>query len=259
MTTAPPTREDVVAVLESVIDPELGSDIVSLGMVPAVAVSATGAVDVTVKLTIGGCPLRADIKREIESRVGVHPGVTDVHITWGEMTPDERTDVMLKARWNARQQAGDTQVPATTRVLAIASGKGGVGKSSVTVNLAVALARQGRTVGVLDADIWGFSVPRLLGIERAHGGRAGRRQRPPADHPEHDGGRRRTAQGRVDRLPRRGGHGADVAGSDAHQGRRAVPPRRALGRARRPADRHAAWHRRRPDGPRPACCRGPTW
>ena len=71
---------------------------------------------------------------------------------------------MLKARWNARQQAGDTQVPASTRVLAIASGKGGVGKSSVTVNLAVALARQGRTVGVLDADIWGFSVPRLLGM-----------------------------------------------------------------------------------------------
>ena len=164
MTTAPPTREDVVAVLESVIDPELGSDIVSLGMVPAVSVSPTGEVDVTVKLTIGGCPLRADIKREIESRVGVHPGVRDVHITWGEMTPDERTDVMLKARWNARQHAGDTQVPASTRVVAIASGKGGVGKSSVTVNLAVALARQGRTVGVLDADIWGFSVPRLLGM-----------------------------------------------------------------------------------------------
>ena len=164
MTTAPPTREDVVAVLESVIDPELGSDIVSLGMVPAVSVSPTGEVDVTVKLTIGGCPLRADIKREIESRVGVHPGVSDVHITWGEMTPDERTDVMLKARWNARQHAGDTQVPASTRVVAIASGKGGVGKSSVTVNLAVALARQGRTVGVLDADIWGFSVPRLLGM-----------------------------------------------------------------------------------------------
>ena len=121
-------------------------------------------VHVTVKLTIGGCPLRADIKRDIEQRVGVHPGVSDVRIDWGEMTPDERSEVMIKARWNARQQAGDTQVPASTRVLAIASGKGGVGKSSVTVNLAVALARQGRTVGVLDADIWGFSVPRLLGM-----------------------------------------------------------------------------------------------
>jgi ATP-binding protein involved in chromosome partitioning len=164
MTVPPPTRDDVVAVLEGVIDPELGSDIVSLGMVPAVAVEADGVVHVTVKLTIGGCPLRADIKREIEERVGIHPGVTDVRIEWGEMTPDERSDTMLKARWNARAQVGDTQVPSTTRILAIASGKGGVGKSSVTVNLAVALARQGRTVGVLDADIWGFSVPRLLGI-----------------------------------------------------------------------------------------------
>src|SRR5262245_60547727 len=159
-----PTRDEVMGVLSSVIDPELGSDIVSLGMVPAVSVDDAGVVRVTVKLTIGGCPLRADIKREIEERVGVHPGVSDVRIEWGEMTPDERSEVMLKARWNARQQAGDTQVPATTRILAIASGKGGVGKSSVTVNLAVALARQGRTVGVLDADIWGFSVPRLLGI-----------------------------------------------------------------------------------------------
>ena len=164
MATPPPTREDVLSVLESVVDPELGSDIVSLGMVPGVDVGADGVVRVTVKLTIGGCPLRADIKREIEQRVGVHPGVSEVRIDWGEMTPDERSAVMLKARWNARQQAGETQVPATTRVLAIASGKGGVGKSSITVNLAVTLARQGRTVGVLDADIWGFSVPRLLGM-----------------------------------------------------------------------------------------------
>jgi ATP-binding protein involved in chromosome partitioning len=164
MVAAPPSQDDVLAVLAAVIDPELGSDIVSLGMVPDVQVAADGAVRVTVKLTIGGCPLRADIKREIEQRVGIHPGVTDVHIDWGEMTPAERSETMLKARWNARQQAGETQVPPSTRILAIASGKGGVGKSSVTVNLAVALARQGRTVGVLDADIWGFSVPRLLGI-----------------------------------------------------------------------------------------------
>ena len=164
MAAAPPSRDDVIAVLEAVVDPELGADIVSLGMVPDVRVDADGAVQVTVKLTIGGCPLRADIKREIEQRVGIHPGVTAVRIEWGEMTPAERSETMLKARWNARQQAGDTQVPASTRIIAIASGKGGVGKSSVTVNLAVALARQGRTVGVLDADIWGFSVPRLLGI-----------------------------------------------------------------------------------------------
>jgi ATP-binding protein involved in chromosome partitioning len=111
--------------------------------------------------------------------VGVHPGVRDVSIEWGEMTPEERSDVMLKARWNARQHAGDTRVPASTRIIAVASGKGGVGKSSVTVNLAVALARQGRTVGVLDADIWGFSVPRLLGIgERMVAARVDGSERP---------------------------------------------------------------------------------
>jgi ATP-binding protein involved in chromosome partitioning len=105
--------------------------------------------------------------------------VRDVSIDWGEMTPEERSEVMLKARWNARQHAGETRVPATTRILAVASGKGGVGKSSVTVNLAVALARQGRTVGVLDADIWGFSVPRLLGIgERMEAERVAGSDRP---------------------------------------------------------------------------------
>ena len=85
MAAPPPSRDDVFAVLEAVIDPELGADIVSLGMVPDVQVDDAGAVQVTVKLTIGGCPLRADIKREIEQRVGIHPGVTDVRIEWGEI------------------------------------------------------------------------------------------------------------------------------------------------------------------------------
>ena len=161
----PPSAEQVLDLLRAVIDPELGADIVSLGMVPGVDVSADGVVTVGVKLTIGGCPLRAQIKRDVETRVAVHPGVADVRIDWGEMTGEERSEVMLKARWNAREHAPDTEVPTTARVLAIASGKGGVGKSSVTVNLAAAIAAQGFTVGVLDADIWGFSVPRLLGID----------------------------------------------------------------------------------------------
>ena len=131
---------------------------------PPSTIDPDGVVTVGIKLTIGGCPLRADIKREVETRIGVHPGVTDVRIVWGEMNSDERTDVMLKARWHARERAPDTEVPLSCRVLAIASGKGGVGKSSVTVNLAAALAATGNVVGVLDADIWGFSVPRLLGI-----------------------------------------------------------------------------------------------
>ncbi|MGB7880243.1 MAG: P-loop NTPase, partial [Ilumatobacteraceae bacterium] len=163
-TVAPPTVDDVMGVLGTVIDPELGADIVSLGMVPSVEVEPDGLVTVGVKLTIGGCPLRAEIKKEVETRVGVHPGVTDVKIAWGEMNAEERSQVMTKARWNARQNAPDTEVPLSCKVLAIASGKGGVGKSSVTVNLAAALAAAGHTVGVLDADIWGFSVPRLLGI-----------------------------------------------------------------------------------------------
>ncbi len=163
-TVAPPTHDEVMAVLGTVIDPELGADIVTLGMVPGVSVADDGVVDVGIKLTIGGCPLRAEIKREVQERVGLHPGVTDVTITWGEMNAEERSEVMSKARWNARGQAPDTEIPATCHVLAIASGKGGVGKSSVTVNLAAALAGTGHTVGVLDADIWGFSVPRLLGI-----------------------------------------------------------------------------------------------
>ena len=162
-------REDIIELLHAVIDPELGSDVVTLGMIPSVSISSPaedGRVDVTVgvKLTIGGCPLRAQIKRDIETRIATHPEVRDVKIEWGEMTPDERSEVMSKARWSARENAPDTEVPQSCRVLAIASGKGGVGKSSVTVNLAAALAAQGFTVGVLDADIWGFSVPRLLGI-----------------------------------------------------------------------------------------------
>lgn len=162
---APPTRDEVLGVLGSVIDPELGADIVTLGMVPDVSVADDGVVTVGIKLTIGGCPLRAEIKREVEQRVGLHPGVTSVRIDWGEMTAEERSAVMSKARWNARQHAPDTEVPLSCRVLAIASGKGGVGKSSVTVNLAAAVAARGFVVGVLDADIWGFSVPRLLGID----------------------------------------------------------------------------------------------
>ena len=165
MITDPPSVDEVTALLRAVIDPELGADIVTLGMVPGVSVAADGVVTVGIKLTIGGCPLRAQIKKDVESRVAVHPGVRDVRIEWGEMSSEERTDVMLKARWNARENAADTAIAVTTRVLAIASGKGGVGKSSVTVNLAAAVAAQGFTVGVLDADIWGFSVPRLLGID----------------------------------------------------------------------------------------------
>jgi ATP-binding protein involved in chromosome partitioning len=160
---AAPSIEEVQNLLRAVIDPELGDNIVDLGMAGAITM-ADGVVTIGVKLTIRGCPLRAQIQKDIRSRLEVHPWVTKVKIDWGEMTPEERTDVMSRARWNARENATDTAVPLSARVLAIASGKGGVGKSSVTVNLAAAIAAAGKTVGVLDADIWGFSIPRMLGM-----------------------------------------------------------------------------------------------
>ena len=161
---APPTAGEVTELLRAVMDPELGDNIVDLGMAGEVTVSPDGLVAIAMKLTIKGCPLRVQIKNDIESRILVHPGVTKVTIDWGEMTADERSAVMTRARWNAKEQASDTQVPINARVLAIASGKGGVGKSSVTVNLAAAIAEQGNIVGVLDADIWGFSIPRMLNM-----------------------------------------------------------------------------------------------
>lgn len=155
--------DDVRNLLKAVMDPELGDNIVDLGMVRDITV-ADGVVTIGVALTIRGCPLRAQIQKDIRSRLEVHPWVTKVKIDWGEMTADERSAVMTRARWNARENAADTAVPLAARVLAIASGKGGVGKSSVTVNLAAALAAAGKTVGVLDADIWGFSIPRMLNM-----------------------------------------------------------------------------------------------
>jgi ATP-binding protein involved in chromosome partitioning len=168
-----PTEDDVTGLLRGVIDPELGSDIVDLGMAKGVEVAADGAVTITVALTTAGCPLRAQIQRDIRTRVGSLAGVTAVHITWTEMDADDKARTMERARANAQGESPETQVPATTRVVAVASGKGGVGKSSVTVNLAAALAARGLAVGVLDADIWGFSIPRMLGLDGRLGGEPG--------------------------------------------------------------------------------------
>ncbi len=159
-----PTPDDVIATLRGVIDPELGSDIVELGMAKGAEVEPDGNVIVTIALTTAGCPLRAQIQRDVRARVTSLPGVTHVKLDWTEMTQEEKTSAMSKARWNVAQRPEDTALAPTTRVVLVASGKGGVGKSSVTVNLAAALAATGLTVGVLDADIWGFSVPRMLGV-----------------------------------------------------------------------------------------------
>ena len=161
----PPSEEQVLTRLRAVVDPELGDDIVDLGMVRGVEVSAAGDVRLEIALTIAGCPLRAQIERDVRGSVGALPGVRTVELSMAQMDAAERSALMARARHKARERAPATAVPPRARVLAVASGKGGVGKSAVTVNLAAALARRELTVGVLDADIGGFSVPRLLGMQ----------------------------------------------------------------------------------------------
>ena len=160
-----PSEAAVRGALFGVIDPELGDNVVDLGMVRGVTIEDDGQVEVRIALTTAGCPLRAQLTKDIEMRVGSVPGVSRVDVKMGEMNGDEKGALMARARWKARENAPVTDIPPTTRVVAIASGKGGVGKSSVTANLAAELARRGHTVGVLDADIGGFSIPRMLGVE----------------------------------------------------------------------------------------------
>jgi ATP-binding protein involved in chromosome partitioning len=160
-----PTEDAVRVALLGVIDPELGDNIVDLGMVRRIEAGGDGVVTVTVALTVAGCPLQKQLRTDVEGRVGAVPGVTGVTVRMGEMDADEKAALMARARWKARDRGIDTEIPANTRILAVASGKGGVGKSSVTANLAVSLASRGLTIGVLDADIWGFSLPRMLGVE----------------------------------------------------------------------------------------------
>lgn len=151
--------------MRGVVDPELGSDLVDLGMYQGATIGADGVVTVEVALTTAGCPLRAQITRDVKDRVRSLAGVTGVEVRTVEMSSQQKKELMARARARAAEQPVATEVPARTRVLAVSSGKGGVGKSSVTVNLAAALAARGLMVGVLDADIAGFSVPRMLGIE----------------------------------------------------------------------------------------------
>jgi ATP-binding protein involved in chromosome partitioning len=160
-----PDEKSVREAMRGVIDPELGDDLVDLGMYQGAEVASDGTVMVQVALTTAGCPLRAQIQRDVEKRVGSLPGVTGVSVVTTEMSAAEKKKLMARARQRAQENPPATDIPRRTRVLAISSGKGGVGKSSVTVNLAAGLATRGFTVGLLDADIAGFSVPRMLGVE----------------------------------------------------------------------------------------------
>jgi metal-sulfur cluster biosynthetic enzyme len=234
-----------------------GGNIVELGMVPTVEIDDDGIVRLTIKLTISGCPLRAQIMRDVETRIGTHPGVRDVKITWGEMNSEERTEVMMRARRHAQETAPDTAISSTTRVLAIASGKGGVGKSSVSTNLAAALANMGYTVGLLDADIWGFSVPRMLGVEgRLAGTKDAEGSRP------HPAQRELVGPGLI-KVVSTGllvddeGTALSVAWPHAHQGARAVPAT-SFGASSTICSSTCRQARATCRWGWPACCRAPT-
>jgi ATP-binding protein involved in chromosome partitioning len=160
-----PALEQINAALATVNDPEIRRPITDLGMVESVSVDERGLVSVTVLLTVAGCPLKETITRDVTGAVGKVPGVTGVDLTLGVMSGDQRSGLQEKLRGGQTQKEIPFARPGSlTKVYAIASGKGGVGKSSVTVNLAAAMAKQGLKVGIVDADIYGHSVPAMLGV-----------------------------------------------------------------------------------------------
>src|ERR1022692_2578310 len=160
-----PTADQVMQALATVQDPEIRRPITELGMVKNVEIAADGAVRVDVWLTVSGCPLRDTIIRDVTGAVGKVAGVTSVRVELDVMSEDQRRDLQSTLRGGKPEREIPFASPASlTKVYAVASGKGGVGKSSVTVNLAVALAAMGQKVGLLDADIYGHSVPRMLGV-----------------------------------------------------------------------------------------------
>ena len=171
------TRDDVLTALGPVQDPEIQRSIVELDMVRGITIDGSH-VRVGVALTIAGCPLRAEITNRVTAAVAPLPGVERVDVDLTVMTEEERAALKVKLQGTggghqpeAMGHAEGREIPTTTagprtRVIGVASGKGGVGKSSVTVNLAVALAAKGHTVGLLDADVYGFSIPKMLGIDQ---------------------------------------------------------------------------------------------
>jgi ATP-binding protein involved in chromosome partitioning len=163
-----PSEAEVLEALRPVEDPELHRSIVDLDMVQGIAIDG-GSVQVTVALTVAGCPLRTEITRRVTDAVGGLTGVDTVDVDLTVMS-DEQREALRGKLGHGHTHEGDARpnpfTDSRTRILAIASGKGGVGKSSVTTNLAVALAQRGHRVAAVDADVWGFSMPRMLGIDR---------------------------------------------------------------------------------------------
>ena len=157
-----PTREQILEALKAVIDPELRRDIVELEMVRSIDIKDGGAVDVTVSLTTPGCPIKNHFEIAVADAVRGVDGVTAVNVGFDVLTDQEKAGAAAQARPSRRPARG--RAGPGLDVICIGSGKGGVGKSSLTVNLAAALAAEGKRVGVLDADVWGYSIPRMLGL-----------------------------------------------------------------------------------------------
>jgi ATP-binding protein involved in chromosome partitioning len=158
-----PTRDEILGALEHVIDPELRRPVTDLDMVRDIEIDG-GSVAITIALTVAGCPLRASFQDQVTEHVGRVAGVETVRLSFDVMSPEERAALTTKLRGGVTERTKGLSVDRSTRVLAIASGKGGVGKSSLTVNLAASFAQLGQRAGVLDADIYGHSVPHLLGV-----------------------------------------------------------------------------------------------
>ena len=156
-----PTKDQVTEALRSVIDPELRRDIVELEMVRSIDIHPTGVVDVMVSLTTPGCPIRSHFQTGVAQAVSELDGVVGVNVSFDVLSDNEKSALGRKLGRGAQPEGALAQV---RNVVCIGSGKGGVGKSSVTANLAAALAADGKSVGVLDADVWGYSQPRMLGL-----------------------------------------------------------------------------------------------
>ena len=159
------TREQILGALEQVIDPELGRSVIELDMVRDVAIEG-GRVGLTIALTVAGCPLRASFQEQVDHALLPLDGVDEVALTFDVMTADEKAALTTRLRGGVSERTPGISVDARTRVLAVASGKGGVGKSSLAANLAAAYSTMGHKTGVLDADVYGYSIPHMLGVHQ---------------------------------------------------------------------------------------------
>ena len=159
-----PERDEILGALENVIDPELHKPVTELDMVRDLVVREGGHVEVTVALTVAGCPMRSSFEDQVQRFVGAVEGVSSVELHFDVMTAEEKAALSTRLRGGRPEKT--ISLSPTTRVLAIASGKGGVGKSTLTANVAAALAARGERVGVLDADVYGHSIPHMLGVHQ---------------------------------------------------------------------------------------------